>query len=142
MKNLFSTLSLLVMFAFLLSGCDQTHEPLSQHVKDVVDLGARPLPNSAAQLHGYRVINPGTEEDHFVYLIERNGQPVGGAATNRVYRSGKTNHLSSVTSVVTDSGTSDAAQAPSEPDDGPVIQVKCADEAQCVRIAAAIKAVR
>lgn len=132
MKKLLLSL-LTILTGLLLTSCG-THDPLSKRVNDVADLGAMPLPHSGYQLHGYRVVNAGMEMDHFVYLVERNGQPVAGSSVNMDVPAGKNSMANlEVTSFVLDAPSGEGA---------PSIQVKCADEAQCARIAAAISAVR
>lgn len=132
MKKLLSLLAILAT-ALLLTSCG-TRDPLSKRVNDVADLGAMPLPHSGFQLHGYRVVNAGMEKDHFVYLVERNGQPVAGSSVNMNVPAGKNSTANlEVTSVVLDAAGEEGA---------PSIQVKCANEAQCARIAAAISAIR
>lgn len=133
MKKLI-TVALLSISTALLSGCGPSREPLTQRVKEIVDLGVMPLPNSSDKLHGYRVANAGTEHDHFVYVLERNGQPIAGASTNEEVRSGKSSYNLEVTSVV-----ADPAPAPKS---GRSVQVPCADEEQCARIAALATIVR
>ena len=133
MKKLFSLLTVLAA-ALMLTSCG-TRDPLSKRVNEVADLGAMPLPQSNYKLHGYRVVNSGMEKDHFVYLVERNGQPVAGSSVNMAVPAGKSSTANlEVTSVVLD--VSAGAEG------SPSIQVKCADEAQCVRIAAAISVIR
>lgn len=132
MKKLQTLLTILTV-GLLLAGCG-TRDPLSKRVNEVADLGAMPLPQSSFMLHGYRVINAGTEKDHFVYLVERNGQPVAGSSVNMDVPAGKNSTANlEVTSVVLDASAGDGS---------PSIQVKCADEAQCARIIAAVNAVR
>jgi hypothetical protein len=132
MKKLLSLFTVLAA-ALLLASCG-TQDPLSKRVNEVADLGAMPLPGSDFKLHGYRVVNAGFEKDHFVYLVERNGQPVAGSAVNMAVSSGKSTVNLGITSVVLDTPAGEAG--------APSIQVQCANEAQCARIVAAIGTVR
>jgi hypothetical protein len=134
MKKLYITVALLYVSTALLSGCGPSREPLSKRVTEVVDLGAMPLPNSGDRLHGYRVVNAGSERDHFVYVVERNGIPFAGTSTNEEVRSGKSSYNLEVTSVVEDS-------APA-PKGTRSVQVKCSDQEHCARIAAVAGIVR
>lgn len=99
MKKLFSAL-MLVTFAGLLSGCGP--ERLSSRVSKVDDLGSTPLPNSTDRLHGYRIDNGMFHYDHFVYVVERAGQPIAGTSSNQYVSTGKSGHTLEITSVVRD----------------------------------------
>jgi hypothetical protein len=133
MKKMLSLFLTLLAVTFALSGCSPSREPLSTRVNEVIDLGVKPLPNSDNQLHGYRVVNSVGSEDHFVYVVERNGEPVAGTSTNRRVSAGKTAHDYEVSTVIADS-----AKGPSSP----TLQLTCVDEAQCARFVAAINAVK
>lgn len=63
--------------ALLLAGCDSAPTPLTEQAQQVNDLGLLRLPNSPYSLHGYKLVNRSIE-DHYVYFLEKNGEPVAG----------------------------------------------------------------
>ena len=113
MKKLFIYSAALFSLA-ILSGCGDDRSTLPDRTKEVFDMGAAPVPNKPGYtLHGYRLINDMTR-DHYVYVLEKNNEPVAGTALNYDYTqsSGKTTttHTESISSVVAPS----AAVPPAE----------------------------
>lgn len=110
MKKLFAYSAALLSLA-LLAGCGDDRSTLTDRTKEVFDMGAAPVPNKPGYtLHGYRLINDMTR-DHYVYILEKDNEPVSGTAMNYEYTqsSGKTTvtRTESISSVVAPS-----AQAP------------------------------
>jgi hypothetical protein len=84
--------------AVLLTGCSP-HEKLSSRTKEIFDMGALPM-NNGYMLHGYRLVNGVNDHDHFVYVVEKDGKPVAGTATNYSVSQGKSTRNEAVTSDV------------------------------------------
>lgn len=100
MKN--SHIAILAFAAIAVLGCD-SHTPLTERTKEVFDMGSVPLPGESGKagysLHGYRLLN-GASQDHFTYILEKNGQPFAGTSTNYDYKSGKSTKTDSISSVI------------------------------------------
>ena len=87
-----------LMAAAALTGCNGPSS-LSSDLKKKVDMGTTALENGYA-LHGYRIDLEG-DNPHYVYVLERDGTPVAGTATNRAVSAGKNSSRNlSVSSVV------------------------------------------
>lgn len=99
MRTRIISLALSVLLAVTaLSGCNESSKSLSSDLQKKVDMGTTSLENGYA-LHGYR-IDLANEHPHFVYVLERDGVPVAGTATNRAVSAGKSTRNLSVSSVV------------------------------------------
>ena len=133
------TVLCLVVGMGTLAGCGvDTHESLSSRAKEVFDMGSVQMPRSDLSLHGYRVVNS-TTHDHFVYVIERNGQPIQGAGTNYEVSSGKSTRNESVTSVVPPVAQLQPPVAPPTTKvrvkDGNHVEIDCGQPEKCTTLA-------
>lgn len=98
MKKKFTSLFTIALAAVLVAGCG-SREKLASRTNEVFDMGSVPLENGYS-LHGYRLINGAFDKDHFVYVVEKNGQPVAGATTNYEVSQGKGSYNQAITSQV------------------------------------------
>lgn len=133
MKKLFIYSAALFSLA-ILSGCGDDRTTLTDRTKEVFDMGAAPVPNKPGYtLHGYRLIN-GMTRDHYVYVLEKDAEPVAGTSMNYDYRvqSGKTSttHTESISSVVAPSAAPAAAN-PAAPAGAPAKDDTCHTVEDC-----------
>jgi hypothetical protein len=132
--------SLLVLLsAVSVAGCSDS--TLSQRTRGISDMGRMPLPNTAYQLHGYRLDN-GISHDHFVYLVEDvEGRLVAGSLSNQEEKSGKSSHATAVNVEIAPRPMQDP---PSSAAGRGSVQVKvtltCDSVEQCERKLAAVRA--
>lgn len=98
MKKQYASLIAIVLTAALVAGCG-SHEKLASRTNEVFDMGSVPVKSGYA-LHGYRIINGAFDHDHFVYVLEKDGQPFAGTTTNYDVSQGKSTVNQTMTSQV------------------------------------------
>jgi hypothetical protein len=98
MKKQLTTFAVIALAAALVVGCG-SREKLASRTNEVFDMGSVPVKNGYS-LHGYRLINGAFEHDHFVYVLEKDGQPVAGTTANYDVSQGKSTVNQTVTSQV------------------------------------------
>jgi len=98
MKKQLISLIAITLAAVLVAGCG-SREKLASRTNEVFDMGSVPVQNGYS-LHGYRLMNGALEHDHFVYVLEKDGQPVAGTTANYDVSQGKSTFNQSITSQV------------------------------------------